>query len=385
MGENELTVDGTSTYNGPVSYNKTENPTNGVAATFIAGGMDIPQITPSGGDMGSTEAVVKKGTVCPNNAFGSSCTNTPLSVKRYFNISPTTQLTATVRFNYLTNELNGQTHGAGMEGYHWNSSSSQWEAVGTYVSSGGAGTTANPYYVEYSEISDYSPFILGSDGDPTLPVVLSSFTAQFLNNVPTLYWTTQSETNNIGWYVYRNSDDNFSNSERISNFIEGYGTTSEPHNYIYEDVIENAIPEDTLWYWLESIDLGGMTTWYDRSATIIIPSGYEPEPEPEIPIQIGLYHNFPNPFNPSSQANTNIYFCLAKKGNVKISIYNIRGQLVKEIYNEYAEFDDKNPMPIKTTWDGKDEFGKAQKNGIYLYKLEVNGKPYATKKMILMK
>ena len=384
MGENTLTVDGTITYNGPVSYSKTESPTNGVAKTFTADGMDILKITPSG-DMGSTEAVVKKGTVCPNNAFGSSCTNTPLSVKRYFNISPTTPQTATIRFNYLSDELNGQTHGAGMKPYHWNSTSSEWEAVGTYVSHGGAGTSESPYYVEYSGISSYSPFILGSDGDPTLPVVLSTFTAQFLNNIPILYWTTQSESDNIGWYIYRNSDDNFSSAEKVSNFIEGYGTTSEPHNYIYEDVIENAIPGDTLWYWLESIDLSGMTTWYDRSATIIIPSGYEPQPEPSIPVQYGLYHNFPNPFNPSLQANTTIYFCLAKKGNVKISIYNIRGQLVKEIYNEYAEFDDKNPVPIKTMWDGKDEFGKAQKNGVYLYKLEVNGKLHETKQMIILR
>jgi|GEM_PF-3261666 len=385
MGENELIVDGTTTYNGPASYSKTESPTNGVAATYTMGGMDNLQITPSGGNMGSTEAVVKKGTVCPDNAFGSGCTSSPLSVKRYFNISPTTPQTATVRFNYLFDELNGQTHGSGMKVYHWNSSTSQWEAVGTDVSYGGAGTTSNPYYVEYSGLSSYSPFILGSEGDPTLPVVLSTFTAQFLNNVPTLYWTTQSESDNIGWYVYRNSDDNFSNSEKVSNLIEGYGTTSEPHNYIYEDTIENSTPGDTLWYWIGSIELSGMTTFYDRSATIIIPSGYEPQPEPSIPVQYGLYHNFPNPFNPSLQANTIIYFCLAKKGNVKISIYNIKGQLVKEIYNEYAEFDDKNPVPIKTIWDGKDELGKAQKNGVYLYKLQVDGKLHEIKKMILMK
>ena len=70
---------------------------------------------------------------------------------------------------------------------------------------------------------------------------------------------------------------------------------------------------------------------------------------------------------------------------MKISIYNIRGQLVKEIYNEYAEFDDKNPVPIKTIWDGKDELGKDQKNGIYLYKLEVNGKLHETKQMIILR
>ena len=40
-----------------------------------------------------------------------------------------------------------------------------------------------------------------AEGGSTLPVELSTFTAQFLNGVPTLYWKTESETDNIGWYV----------------------------------------------------------------------------------------------------------------------------------------------------------------------------------------
>ncbi len=60
----------------------------------------------------------------------------------------------------------------------------------------------------------------------TLPVELSSFTAQFLNAVPTLYWRTQSETDNMGWFVYRNEENDFTTSERISEFIDGHGTTT---------------------------------------------------------------------------------------------------------------------------------------------------------------
>ncbi|MBC8527091.1 MAG: hypothetical protein ISS28_05640 [Candidatus Cloacimonetes bacterium] len=383
MGENELTVDGTTTYNGPIQYSKTENPTNGVAATFTAGGMDILQITAFGGDMGYTETVVKKGMVCSDNAFGSGCTNTPLSAKRYFNITPTTPQTATIRFNYLSNELNGQTHGSGMKVYHWNSSSSQWEAVGTYVSSGGAGTIANPYYVEYSGLSSYSPFVLGSDGDPSLPVELSSFTAEFVNNIPTLYWTTQSETDNIGWYVYRNSDDNFSNAEKVSNFIEGYGTTSEPHNYIYEDVIGNAIHGDTLWYWLESIDLGGETHHYNKTAKLVVPDDYEPSVPPELPLKVGLYQNCPNPFN-SALANTKICFYLGEgtNANVEIKVYNVRGELVKNIWNQYTEFE---KHPVSAVWDGCDENGILQASGLYFYRMRVDGKDKEIKRLILLR
>jgi len=94
-----------------------------------------------------------------------------------------------------------------------------------------------------------------NQGDETLPVILSTFTATFLNNVPTLYWKTESETDNLGWYVYRNTENDFTNAKEISNLISGYGTTSEQHSYIYEDpdfIWENAQPGDTYWYWLES-------------------------------------------------------------------------------------------------------------------------------------
>jgi len=69
-------------------------------------------------------------------------------------------------------------------------------------------------------------------GHTTLPVELSLFTAQYLNNVPTLYWVTQSEIDNIGWNVYCNTENDFTTANKISDLIEGHGTTSEPHSYI---------------------------------------------------------------------------------------------------------------------------------------------------------
>ena len=376
MGENELTVDGTTTYNGPVSYTKTESPANGVAATYTMGGMDNLQITPSGGDMGSTEAVVKKGTVCPNNAFGSSCTNTPLSVKRYFNISPTTPQTATIKFCYLTNELNGQTHGSGMKVYNWNSSSSQWEAVGTYVSSGGAGTTANPYYVEYSGLSSYSPFVLGSEGDPTLPVVLSTFTAQFLDNVPTLCWTTQSETNNMGWNIYRSENDSLEQSLQINTeLIPGAGTCTQPTEYTFEDECE-VYADSTYWYWLESVEISGISNNYGP-ISLTIPEGEDDPNSPEIPKIYGLYQNYPNPFNPE----TEIGFTLKKDSNVYLTIYNLKGQRVVTLLNN--KFVEKDRV-TRIIWYSEDANGRKVSSGIYFYELKTNNKNYQ-KKMLLLK
>jgi len=55
-------------------------------------------------------------------------------------------------------------------------------------------------------------YILSSTSDNTLPVELSSFFAQFIGSLPILCWTTQSETSNAGWNVYRGET-----SEALSN------------------------------------------------------------------------------------------------------------------------------------------------------------------------
>jgi len=212
-------------------------------------------------------------------------------------------------------------------------------------------------------------------GGSTLPVTLSTFTAQFIENIPTLYWSTQSETDNMGWFVYRNEENDFTTSEKISEFIEGNGTTSQQQSYIYEDSIENPKVGDIYYYWLESIDYSGLIHHYDRVAVLTIPEQYDPSigliPVPE---RFGLLQNEPNPVISS----TKISFNLIETAKVELNIYNLRGQLVKALYSGVAS--------SKTLdWNGKGENGKELSPGIYLYKLLVNGKISYTKKLILMK
>jgi len=216
-----------------------------------------------------------------------------------------------------------------------------------------------------------------AEGGSTLPVVLSSFTAQFLNGVPTLYWKTESETDNIGWYVYRNAEEDFTTAGRITDYlIEGYGTTSEPHSYIYEDVELNGIQGETYWYWIESVDLGGAFHRYSPQV-LTIPPIPEHHSSPDIPKQYGLHHNNPNPL---VKGSTKISFLLPKTARAELKIYNIRGELVKDLYKGVAYGDDE----VKRSWDGKDENGKPVANGIYFYKLSTDKKSI-TKKMILLR
>jgi len=88
-----------------------------------------------------------------------------------------------------------------------------------------------------------------------------------------------------------------------------------------------------------------------------------------------LIGNYPNPFNPS----TLISFSLAQPVNVELSIYNIRGQLVKTLINDWQE------TGVHTIeWNGADNAAQRVSSGVYFYKLQA-GSIVETKKMLLIK
>jgi len=94
-----------------------------------------------------------------------------------------------------------------------------------------------------------------------------------------------------------------------------------------------------------------------------------------IPVATTLDKNFPNPFNPE----TTIRFATKNAGNVRINIYNLKGQLVRSLLNETKEAGYHHVV-----WNGKDNNGQTVSSGIYLYRMDTNGYS-ATQKMMLMK
>jgi len=213
----------------------------------------------------------------------------------------------------------------------------------------------------------------------TVPVELSSFTAECVNDIAVLHWTTQSERDNIGWNIFRSSknNDNFVNAAQINNeMIAGYGSTSEPHYYIYEDEIENTEVGDTYYYWLESIDYSGISQVYNRVAQITIPDPSVNPPQIELPV-VYDFKNVPNPVSTSSQ----FQFALDTSALVSVSIYNVRGELVRMLPSILTNEDETATI----YWNGKDNSGKELSPGVYFYNLIVNGKIAETKKLILMK
>jgi len=238
--------------------------------------------------------------------------------------------------------------------------------------------------------SDY-----GADGGATLPVELlsGSLMAEYATNeysqeYVVVKWATASETDVIGFNIYRSNENDFEAAEKInSEMVSGQGTSSETHNYTYRDetIMNEAQAGDTYWYWLEVIELGGYSYIYDETCNVVIPDSYEPPVPPDIPIIYGLYQNCPNPFNPASASRTKVFFCLHKGAEVEINVYNLLGQHVRCIYNGYAEFDNSNLIPRVAYWDGKDKNGIEQPTGIYLYQLSTNGKVNEIKRLIILR
>ena len=88
-----------------------------------------------------------------------------------------------------------------------------------------------------------------------------------------------------------------------------------------------------------------------------------------------LNPNYPNPFNPE----TNISFDMPQAGPARLDIYNVKGQLVKTLFDGTAAFG-RNSM----IWNGTDDSGSAVTSGVYFYRLTTTGHS-ETRKMMLMK
>jgi parallel beta-helix repeat protein len=97
-------------------------------------------------------------------------------------------------------------------------------------------------------------------------------------------------------------------------------------------------------------------------------------PNAPVPTKLDIT-NYPNPFNPS----TTIAFSLPEEGIVRMVIYNIRGQQVKELIagNMSRGFH-------KVIWDGRDNRSRSVSSGLYFVRIEV-GKTSIVKKITMIK
>jgi flagellar hook assembly protein FlgD len=68
-----------------------------------------------------------------------------------------------------------------------------------------------------------------------------------------------------------------------------------------------------------------------------------------------------------------------KPSQVSLKIYNIKGQLIKTLIDDFRE-----PGSHKTNWEGTNFFNQPVASGLYFYQLKSEDK-IITKKMLLLK
>lgn len=233
--------------------------------------------------------------------------------------------------------------------------------------------SGDPRWVQVSiPTADFAgTYQIGAADEETLPVELSSFsavlTADFLVK---LHWTTQSETGVSGFYLYRGTVNDLTGAIAVSTMIEATNTTAQ---HVYEFVDSELFDPGTYYYWLSVQNLDGSvnyhgptTVFYDNTAS---------HGSPEIPVVNGLNAIYPNPFNPS----TTIAYSLSKNANVSFSIYNSRGQIVRQI----AETQ-KAAGNWRLNWDGMNDNGTTCSTGVYYIKM-IAGNDSFMKKAVLLK
>ncbi len=94
----------------------------------------------------------------------------------------------------------------------------------------------------------------------------------------------------------------------------------------------------------------------------------------EEPSAFRLYGNYPNPFNPT----TRISYSLDTTAEVRIDIFNVLGQHVRTI-----DHGSRVPGFHTAVWDGKDDRGRANSAGVYLYRLTA-GNRHLNAKMLMV-
>ncbi|MFQ6606827.1 MAG: T9SS type A sorting domain-containing protein, partial [Fidelibacterota bacterium] len=94
-----------------------------------------------------------------------------------------------------------------------------------------------------------------------------------------------------------------------------------------------------------------------------------------IPDVYALGHNYPNPFNPL----TRIPYQLPEDTHVRIAVYNLLGQEVVTLVNEFQL-----AAYHTAVWNGRDRNGREVPSGVYIYRMETP-RFHKTQKLVLLK
>ena len=112
---------------------------------------------------------------------------------------------------------------------------------------------------------------------------------------------------------------------------------------------------------------GGDTITVMINVTDVSGAAPSVETSPTIPDNTDLLTNFPNPFNPE----TWIPYQLAKPSEVTLTIYDMRGVVVRQLQLGHKPAGVYSSRSRAIHWDGRNSIGEKVASGVYFYMLKV--------------
>ncbi len=250
-------------------------------------------------------------------------------------------------------------------------SGSEFQVIGTNTNVS-SGSNTSIVWPDLERLTEYEWYVTVDDGnsiitspgwtfttrleDDPLPILLTSFDGVWTETGIDLEWMVGSEIENAGFILERSRFSENGPFTEIASYqyldqLRGRGNASESKTYHYLDRnIENG---QIYFYRLADVSNSGVVT-YHQVITV--------QEEVAIP-DFKLLQNYPNPFNPE----TTIRYAVPKPERIKIRIYNILGEEIKTLVDQFH-----TPGSYSIVWDGTDNQNNSVSNGIYFYKIEAD-------------
>ena len=200
----------------------------------------------------------------------------------------------------------------------------------------------------------------------TVDVKLREFYAHFCDDGVEVYWETEGDIAGLkGWNLYRQSKTK-ENKSLVSDALitpdvelssmwhklnSDLITGESPYTFLDTHVIDGEVYV----YKLEAVfsdeveEFGPITCDYGEGAP---------------PTSFALMQNYPNPFTDQ----TTICYDLPTDTRVSIKVYNVAGQLVRCLVDDFVE-----AGSHQIVWDGRDLAGNPLASGVYIYRLDAEG------------
>jgi hypothetical protein len=164
-----------------------------------------------------------------------------------------------------------------------------------------------------------------SSGDVSLPVELLAYRYFTEGKAVTLEWETASEVNNAGFMIMKKnpSETDFIiiDSYTGNSGLKGCGSSGFGKKYRYIDQVTISGAEFIYQAW--AIDFSGAQHFVFQTDIIRIKDDLADDNN--TPESFSVAGNYPNPFNPG----TRIRFENSEQTNVKITVYNLLGEIIQ--------------------------------------------------------